>query len=108
MIVSSDENIKINLKPHQRTLLRNCIEFENNRIKLKDYPKISEKYPQLQDNDYIKTHIGILGDKVGSGKSYVILSLILCNKNIFCRRFDTFIRLFTIHYLLSPNKIITA
>ena len=70
-------NIKIKLKPHQLTLLKNCIEFENNRIKLKDYPKINEKYPQLQDNDYIKTHIGILGDKVGSGKSYVILSLIL-------------------------------
>jgi hypothetical protein len=88
--IEQPPNIKINLKPHQRTLLRNCIEFENNRIKLKDYPKISEKYPQLQDNDYIKTHIGILGDKVGSGKSYVILSLILCNKNINYSQIETF------------------
>ena len=83
-------NIKIKLKPHQRTLLKNCIEFENNRIKLKDYPKICNKYPQLQDNDYIKTHIGILGDKVGSGKSYVILSLIICNKNINYSQIETF------------------
>ena len=88
--IDQPQNIKIKLKPHQRTLLRNCIEFENNRIRLKDYPKITDKCPQLQDNDYIKTHIGILGDKVGSGKSYVILSLILCNKNINYSQIETF------------------
>ena len=38
----------------------------------KNYSRIIEKFPELQDSDYIKTHIGILGDKVGSGKSYVI------------------------------------
>jgi len=75
-------NIKIKLKPHQLTLLNRCIEYENNRIKLNNFKKIRERYPDLQDNDYIKTHIGILGDKVGSGKSYVILSLILMNKSI--------------------------
>ena len=48
--IEQPQNIKIKLKPHQRTLLRNCIEFENNRIRLKDYPKITDKCPQLQDN----------------------------------------------------------
>ena len=88
--IDQPSNIKVKLKPHQLTLLRNCIEYENNRIKLKDYPTISEKYPQLQENDYIKTHLGILGDKVGSGKSYVILSLILCNKDINYSQIETF------------------
>jgi|TARA_B110000211_G_C14047595_1_gene539729 hypothetical protein len=88
--IEQPNNIKIKLKPHQLTLLKNCIEFENNRIKLKNYSKITDKFTELQDSDYIKTHIGILGDKVGSGKSYVILSLLLCNKNINYSQIETF------------------
>ena len=53
--IQQPENIKIKLKPHQLSLLKNCIEFENNRIKLKNYSKIIDRYPGLQDNDYIKT-----------------------------------------------------
>ena len=47
--------------------------YISNRIKLKSYKSIRDKYTTIQENDYIKTHVGILGDKVGSGKSYVIL-----------------------------------
>ena len=88
--IEQPDDIKIKLKPHQLTLLYKCIEFENNRIKLKNYKTIREKYINLQDNDYIKTHVGILGDKVGSGKSYVILSLIMKNKDINYSQIETF------------------
>jgi hypothetical protein len=84
------QNIKIKLKPHQLTLLNACINFENNRIKLNSYPNINNRYPNIQDNDYMTTNIGIIGDKVGSGKSYIILSLLLCNKEINCSQIESF------------------
>ena len=68
--------ININLKPHQQTLLARCIEYENSTIKLKHFNELS---PYVDDRDYFKTSMGILGDRVGSGKSYVILSLMLVN-----------------------------
>ena len=80
--ITQPDIINIKLKPHQLTLLRSCIDFENNRIKLNNYDKIKNKYPELKENDYIKSSVGIIGDKVGSGKSYVVLALILCNKEI--------------------------
>lgn len=67
---------KIQLKPHQLTLLQECINYENNVIKIKDKISLSEI---CDEDDEIKTKIGIIGDKVGSGKSYVILSLLLSN-----------------------------
>lgn len=72
---------KIKLHPHQLTLLQSCIDFENGKLFLKNYKNIEEMY-NVGDNDYIRTNIGIIGDKVGSGKSYVILALILENKSI--------------------------
>ncbi len=71
---------KIQLKPHQLTLLQECINYENNIIRIKDKNTLSEI---ADDNDEIKTRIGIIGDKVGSGKSYVILSLLLSNNITF-------------------------
>lgn len=68
--------ININLKPHQQTLLARCIKYENSTIKLKTFNELS---PYVDDRDYFKTSMGILGDRVGSGKSYVILSLIVSN-----------------------------
>jgi hypothetical protein len=58
---------------------------------------------QWQPDDYLRTRVGIIGDRAGSGKSYVILSLMLmddvnlmtyentvksygCNKVILCTR----------------------
>ena len=88
--VEQPDDINIQLKPHQLTLLYKCIDFENNRIKLKSYKSIRDKYTTIQENDYIKTHVGILGDKVGSGKSYVILALIMKNKDINYSQIETF------------------
>jgi Helicase conserved C-terminal domain/Ring finger domain len=70
------QGININLKPHQQTLLARCIEYENSTIKLKSFNELS---PYVDDRDYFKTSMGILGDRVGSGKSYVIMSLIVSN-----------------------------
>lgn len=66
----------ITLKPHQQTLLARCIEYENNTIKLKEFNELST---YVDDDDYFQTNVAILGDRVGSGKSYVILSLIALN-----------------------------
>ena len=52
----------ISLKPHQLTLLQRCKDLE---------------CLELQHNEHkFKTTVGIIGDKVGSGKSYTILALI--------------------------------
>lgn len=70
-------NINIHLKEHQLTLLKRCIEYESGPIYLKNYKKFASntKY----DNATCNTKIGIIGDRVGSGKSYVVLSLIMAN-----------------------------
>ena len=60
-----DTNVQ--LKKHQLTLLHKCIEYENG---------------EMSDDNYkcVKTNVGILSDKVGSGKSYTILALIKVNR----------------------------
>jgi SNF2 family DNA or RNA helicase len=68
--------INITLKPHQQTLLARCMEYENSTIKLKQFNELN---PFVDERDYFKTNMGVLGDRVGSGKSYVILSLIVSN-----------------------------
>ncbi|QOI90256.1 hypothetical protein QKU58_gp075 [Pyramimonas orientalis virus] len=65
---------RISLKHHQLTSLHRCIKLENEDIDT--------------DGSFgtVKTNIGILADKVGSGKSYVILALFKVNdspKNCF-------------------------
>ena len=59
----------IELKTHQLVCLNKCIQLENVPI-------------DMNSTEYVcvKSNIGILGDKVGSGKSYVILALIMMNK----------------------------
>jgi SNF2 family DNA or RNA helicase len=63
----------IKLKNHQLTLLNACIEHENNGISIENDDRINNRFLN------VKTNIGIIGDKVGSGKSFVVLSIILCN-----------------------------
>lgn len=64
---SQPDKIKILLKPHQLKMLNKCLQLEQTKI------------VNNENNNIIKTSIGIIGDKVGSGKSYIILGLI-CNK----------------------------
>ena len=59
----------VELKTHQLVCLKRCIQLENEPI-------------EMNSAEYmcVKSNIGILGDKVGSGKSYVILALVMMNK----------------------------
>lgn len=66
----------ITLKAHQQTLLARCIQYENSSIKLTEFNEIA---PHVDEQDYFKTNMAILGDRVGAGKSYVILSLLVSN-----------------------------
>lgn len=61
------------LKPHQRSVIQKCITLENHGINLSVHEELVEKFSSA------KVNIGILADKCGSGKSYCILGVILCN-----------------------------
>jgi len=89
------QNANIILKPHQQTLLARCIEYENASIKLSQFADLA---PYVDKEDYFKTNMAILGDRVGSGKSYVMLSLITSN--------DITIRNNTIVHSHGFNKVV--
>lgn len=67
---------KIALRPHQQTLLARCIRYENEQLPLHEFQQVSE---DVSGVDFVRTKVGVIGDRVGSGKSYVILSLIKSN-----------------------------
>lgn len=67
---------KIALRPHQETLLARCIRYENDQILLREFDQVANDVSYM---DFMRTKVGIIGDRVGSGKSYVILSLIQSN-----------------------------
>jgi SNF2 family DNA or RNA helicase len=70
---------KIKLWAHQLALLQRCKDYENNNIPLTQFPHLCRMNANLTSTDFLRTQIGIIGDRVGSGKSYVILSLLLDN-----------------------------
>lgn len=67
---------KIPLKKHQLTLLARCIAYERENISLCSI-RCLQRLQDWQPDDYMRTRIGIMGDRPGSGKSFVILSLML-------------------------------
>lgn len=67
---------KIPLKPHQLTLLARCRAFETRNLLLSELPAL-QGVREWHSEDYMRTRIGIIGDRAGSGKSYVVLSLLL-------------------------------
>jgi SNF2 family DNA or RNA helicase len=72
------ENINIILKDHQLTLLQRCIEYENRTFDVSEFPIVSRNTTQYI-NGRFRAKMAVIGDRVGSGKSYVILSLLKCN-----------------------------
>lgn len=66
----------VSLKPHQQSLLARCIKYENGQVSLEDFPSVRD---EISTGAFMRTRVGVIGDRVGSGKSYVILSLICCN-----------------------------
>lgn len=89
---SQPDNIITKLKPHQLTSLYKAIMMENSgeiTYKIKNFHLFSHLFydnSNIINNDddeteiSIKTNIGILGDKVGYGKTLLALSLIASNK----------------------------
>jgi SNF2 family DNA or RNA helicase len=67
------------LKPHQLSLIQRCIDYENENQKLHTFESLGLN---VKKSDYFKTNMGVIADRVGSGKSYVILSIILSNSII--------------------------
>ena len=67
---------KIQLKDHQLALIAKCIELENGQLKIDDGSRMNHLF----------STIGIIGDKVGSGKSFSVLGLFLANPIPLVRR----------------------
>lgn len=62
----------IKLKPHQLVMIKKCIEREQSAIEFSENEIVlRNRYKSM------KCDIGIIADKVGSGKSYVILGIIM-------------------------------
>lgn len=61
-LATQPQNMNVKLKPHQLSLLYSCKKFEESFI--------------VWNESKIKTFIGVIGDRVGSGKSFVVLALI--------------------------------
>lgn len=77
-------NIKVNLRPHQLTLLHSCKQLESGEVNidLSRMPHVIQTHGSTTNiSCRIRTNIGIIADKVGSGKSNVILSLIADDDN---------------------------
>lgn len=78
-------NANIELKAHQRSLLQRCLYMENVGVPFDDDLSREGRYK------HVKTNIGILGDKVGSGKSFTILALMLVNPRPLVKYTKTFV-----------------
>lgn len=80
------ESIKIELMNHQKTMINKMIEIENTRIiKINDYKmKLYHNIYWVQGSEgEISTNLCVLGDKVGSGKTLMIITLLtINNKNL--------------------------
>jgi hypothetical protein len=72
-------NTKISLWPHQLTLLKRCKDYENQKQYLSQYKILEQSNQNIHENDFLRTQVGIIGDRVGSGKSFVVLALIADN-----------------------------
>lgn len=68
--VESPSEFQVHLKEHQKTLIARCIELENEGINTTRDASLNRQFKSMRGN------IGIIGDKVGSGKTYSILGLI--------------------------------
>lgn len=69
------KNLKAQLKPHQLALIQRCRDLEKGSV------PIMRSDGEKMCRGKLSTRIGIIADKVGSGKSYVIMSLLTNNDN---------------------------
>jgi hypothetical protein len=86
--ITQPESIKIELMNHQKTMVQKMMEVENTGIiKVKDYAM--KQYTNMINvtgtEAEIHTNIGILGDKVGAGKTLMVITLLTINKKMISR-----------------------
>ena len=74
--IAQPTDIGVTLKDHQLTIIKRCMDYENGNIFLRDFSTIQSI---VNPEDFMSTKIGIISDRVGSGKSYVVLSIIKMN-----------------------------
>jgi rubrerythrin len=107
---SQPDKIITKLKPHQLTSLYKAMMMENSgemTYKIKNFQNYSQLFfdntniinPDIDETEImIKTNIGILGDKVGYGKTLLALSLIASNKLDNIHINSIYSKNFTSHY----------
>ena len=106
------EDLKIKLKNNQKTAIFYCKVLEKNE---------GFKIFINEDVQHIKTSIGVIGCKVGSGKSFVVLSLIISQPLLYFNREicefnnsftystvnkNTYTKTLNSNIILAPHKII--
>lgn len=83
--ITQPASIKIELMNHQKTMVQKMMEIEKTgKIKVKDY-SMKQYTNMLLINGTeaeISTNIAILGDKVGAGKTLMVITLLTINKNM--------------------------
>ena len=83
--ITQPKSIKIDLMNHQKTMVYKMMEIESSgSIGVSEYSmkKYSGMINVTGTRAEINTNIGILGDKVGSGKTLMIITLLTIKKNI--------------------------
>jgi hypothetical protein len=83
--ITQPKSISIELMNHQKTMIHKMLEVEKNGIiQLKDFSlKKYNSYLNIKSNEgHITTNFAILGDKVGSGKTLMIITLLTIKKEI--------------------------
>lgn len=63
----------VELKPHQLALLQRCTEYEASALSLRDFPSLGAN---VNPDSHMRTQVAVMGDRVGAGKSFVILALV--------------------------------
>lgn len=82
-VAAHPADINVVLKPHQLSLLYRCQQFENEQLPLSQFDgRLNGQHRTMSESDYLRTRVGILGDQVGSGKSFVVLSLVVTNVSV--------------------------
>ena len=101
--------LNIELKEHQKTVI-----YKMNEIEEKGYIDIKDE----NENYIIETNIGIIGDKVGSGKSYMTLGLIahklitknfptiLLTNNFICKKINDNLNIVSTNLIIVPYGLI--
>jgi hypothetical protein len=89
--ITQPNSIKIDLMNHQKTMVYKMLEIETTgSIKINDYSM--KKYSNMINitgiEAEIKTNVAILGDKVGSGKTLMIITLLTVKKIINPRQIE--------------------